>query len=88
VVPRGFDQPQTAIRMSRLGVARTLPWRRESAKRLTSELCALLSDDRYRRNAIAIQARVTSEDGLSETVRMVDLILGGREPRSRESAGA
>ncbi len=51
VVPRGFDQPQTAVRMSRLGVARTLPWRRESAKRLTSELRALLSDDRYRRNA-------------------------------------
>ena len=52
--------------MSRLGVSRTLAWRRESAKRLTSELSALLSDDRYCRNATAIQARVTSEDGLSE----------------------
>jgi rhamnosyltransferase subunit B len=77
VVPRGFDQPQTAIRMKRLGVARTLPWRRESTKHLTSELSALLGDDRYRRNAVAIQARATSEDGLSETVRMVDLILRG-----------
>ena len=74
--------------MSRLGVSRTLAGRRESAKRLTSELSALLSDDRYRRNAIAMQARVTGEDGISETVRMVDLILGGREPRSRESTGA
>jgi UDP:flavonoid glycosyltransferase YjiC (YdhE family) len=63
--------------MKRLGVARTLPWRRESTKRLTSELSALLGDDRYRRNAVAIQARATSEDGLSETVRMVDLILRG-----------
>lgn len=77
VVPRGFDQPQTAIRMTRLGVARTLHWRRESAKHLTSELSALLSDDRYRRNAVAIQGRLTSEDGLSETVRTVDLILRG-----------
>lgn len=77
VVPRGFDQPQTALRMTRLGVARTLPWRRESTKHLTSELSALLSDERYRRNAVAIQARLTSEDGLSETVRMVDRILRG-----------
>ena len=77
VVPRGFDQPQTALRITRLGVARTLPWRRESTKHLTSELSTLLSDDRYRRNALAVQARLIGEDGLSETVRMVDLILRG-----------
>ena len=77
VVPRGFDQPQTALRMVRLGVARALPWRRRSAKHLTSELSSLLSDDRYRQHAVAIQARVTSEDGLAETVRMVELILRG-----------
>jgi rhamnosyltransferase subunit B len=77
VVPRGFDQPQTAIRMTRLGVARTLPWRRESTKHLASELSVLLSDDGYRRNAVAVQGRLTSEDGLSESVRMVELILCG-----------
>jgi rhamnosyltransferase subunit B len=75
VVPRGFDQPQTAIRMTRLGVARSLPWRRETAKHLAGELTALLGDQRYRRNAVAIQARLTSEDGLRETTRTVDLIL-------------
>ena len=63
--------------MTRLGVARAVPWRRVTAKHLTSELSALLSDERYGRNALAIQARVTSEDGLSETVRMVDLVLRG-----------
>ena len=31
----------------------------------------------YRRNALAVQARLTSEDGLSETVRRVDVILRG-----------
>jgi UDP:flavonoid glycosyltransferase YjiC (YdhE family) len=75
VVPRGFDQPQTALRMTRLGVARTLPWRRESTERLTRELRALLGNDRYRRHAVAIQARLASEDGLSATVQTVDLIL-------------
>ena len=77
VVPRGFDQPQTAIRMTRLGVARTLPWRRESSTHLTSELSALLSDDRYGRKAIAVQRRLSSEDGLSESIRAVDRILSG-----------
>ena len=77
VVPRGLEQPQTALRVTRLGVARTLPWRRESTQHLTRELSTLLSDDHYRRNALAVQARLTSEDGLSETVRMVDLILRG-----------
>ena len=72
-----LTSPRPRIRMTRLGVARTLPWRRESAKHLTGELSALLSDDRYRRNVVAIQARLTSEDGLSETVRTVDLILRG-----------
>ena len=63
--------------MTRLGVARTLPWRRESTQHLSRELSALLSDDRYRQNAVAVQTRLTSEDGLSESVRMVDLILRG-----------
>lgn len=77
VIPRGFDQPQTAIRMTRLGVARTLPWRRESTKHLTRELAALLKDGRYRQNAVAMQARLSSEDGLNESVRGVNLALRG-----------
>jgi rhamnosyltransferase subunit B len=77
VVPRGFDQPHTALRMSRLGVARTLPWRRENTAHLTRELSALLGDDHYRRNAVAVQARLASEDGLAESVRMVELVLRG-----------
>ena len=75
VIPRGFDQPQTAFRMTRLGVARALPWRRESTAHLTGELRALLSHDRYRRNAAALQARLADENGLQESVRLVDLIV-------------
>jgi rhamnosyltransferase subunit B len=75
VIPRGFDQPQTAFRMTRLGVARALAWRRESTQRLARELRALLSDDRYRRNAAALQARLADENGLAESARRVDLIM-------------
>ncbi len=61
--------------MTRLGVARALPWRRESTERLTREPRALLSDDRYRRNAAALQARLADDNGLHESVRQVDLIM-------------
>jgi rhamnosyltransferase subunit B len=77
VIPRGFDQPQTAVRMTRLGVARTLPWRRESTKHLTRELTALLNDGRYLHNALALQARLSSDDGLSESIRRIDLAVRG-----------
>lgn len=76
VIPRGFDQPQTAFRMTRLGVARALPWRRATTAHLAGELTALLSQDRYRRKAASLQSRLSGEDGLRESVRRVDLILG------------
>jgi rhamnosyltransferase subunit B len=75
VVPRGFDQPHTAARMAGLGVARAVPWRRATSARLSSELGALLGDRRYRANATALQARLAGEDGLAETVRMIEQIL-------------
>lgn len=77
VIPRGFDQPQPAVRMTRLGVARTLPWRRESTRHLTRELDALLTDGHYLHNALALQARLSSEDGLRESIRRIDLALRG-----------
>lgn len=75
VIPRGFDQPQTAFRMTRLGVARALPWRRESTEHLARELRALLSEDRYRRNAAVLRARLADENGLDAAVRHVELIM-------------
>ena len=76
VVPRAFDQPQTAIRMRRLGVARTLPWTRASTERLADELRALLADRAYRDAAVAVQDRLAAEDGLRNAIAAVDSVLG------------
>jgi rhamnosyltransferase subunit B len=76
IVPRAFDQPQTAIRMRRLGVARTLPWARASSGRLADELRALLIDRAYRDAAIAIRDRLAEEDGLRNAIAAVDSVLG------------
>jgi hypothetical protein len=40
-------------------------------------LDALLRADRYRHNAAALQARLAGEDGLTKTVRKIELILHG-----------
>ena len=77
VVPRGFDQPQTAARITRLGVGRTLAWRHATSRRLRSELDTLLRADHYRQNAATLQARLAREEGLAKTVRKIELILHG-----------
>jgi len=77
VVPRAFDQPQTAIRMQRLGVARTLPWARASTDRLARELSALLSDASYREAAAAVRERLATEDGLGNSIAVIDSLLPG-----------
>ena len=79
VVPRGHDQPQTAARVTKLGVARTLPWRKASTPNLRRELEALLSDDRYRQHAATLQATLASEDGLHRAVDAVNSALRDRK---------
>lgn len=80
VVPRAFDQPQTAIRVRRLGVARTLPWARATAERLARELGALLGDGDYRDAAVAVQDRLAGEDGLRNAIAAVDSALRAEPP--------
>jgi rhamnosyltransferase subunit B len=72
VVPRGFDQPQTAARVTELGVARTLPWRRASSEKLRRELGALLADEHYSEHAAKLRAKLADEDGLAQSVEAVN----------------
>ncbi|MBV9917289.1 MAG: glycosyltransferase family 1 protein [Solirubrobacterales bacterium] len=74
IVPRGFDQPQSSVRMVRLGVARSLTWRRANTTRLTAELRGLLEDSGYRRRAGELRARLIGEDGLGSAVRRIGLL--------------
>jgi rhamnosyltransferase subunit B len=75
IVPRGFDQPQTALRMSRLGVARTIPWGRASAPRLERGLARVLSTDAYRQRASAIAAALQQEHGLDNAIGAIERLL-------------
>jgi UDP:flavonoid glycosyltransferase YjiC (YdhE family) len=72
IVPRGFDQPQTASRMIKLGVARSLAWRMANQRRLHRELVALIGQDLYRQRAVGLQARLAKEDGLAQAIEAVN----------------
>lgn len=61
VVPLAFDQPDNARRAVALGVARSLPIGRASARRLVRELSALLGDDTIARSAARVAADPQSD---------------------------
>jgi UDP:flavonoid glycosyltransferase YjiC (YdhE family) len=76
IVPRGFDQPQTALRMSSLGVAVVTPWSRASEATLQRALAELLSTDRFREKASAIAAGLAEEPGLDNAVDAIERAVG------------
>ena len=75
IVPRGFDQPQTALRMSRLGVATVIPWSRASAPALQRALATLLSADGYRRRAPGFARWLQQERGLDDATAALEQAL-------------
>lgn len=75
IVPRGFDQPQTALRMSRLGVATIIPWRRASAPALEHGLANLLRANGYRDRASTIATSLRQERGLDKAADAIERAL-------------
>ena len=64
VIPFGFDQPDNADRVLRLGLARTLSRRAYTAPRAAAELAALLGEPRYAARAAVVGRTVQNEDGV------------------------
>jgi sterol 3beta-glucosyltransferase len=79
-VPRGFDQPQTALLMSRLGVATIFPWRRASAAAIERGLASLLSTASYRHWAAALDTWLAQERGLETATDVIEQLSACGEP--------
>jgi UDP:flavonoid glycosyltransferase YjiC (YdhE family) len=73
IVPVSFDQPDNAHRTAKLGVSRTLPFRKVTAAVMTRELERLLAEPSHRLRAEEVGAIVREEDGAA---RAADLIGG------------
>jgi UDP:flavonoid glycosyltransferase YjiC (YdhE family) len=63
VMPCAWDQPDTAERAARLGIARTISPRRYTPARVAAELHRLLNDPKYAQRASMVGIQVRQEDG-------------------------
>lgn len=74
VVPWSHDQPDNAARVTRLGVARTIPRNEYTATRVKSELQLLLNNESYKTKAIDIGNQVQSENGIRTACDTIEKI--------------
>jgi len=72
ITPVGGDQFDNAARAVRLGVARTIPHRRYTARRAAEELSRLLEDRRCADQAAAVGKRIRCEDGVRATADVIE----------------
>jgi rhamnosyltransferase subunit B len=76
VVPYSHDQPDNAMRVARLGVARTIVRDRYRAGRVAAELHALLSGDRYSSAARRTAIGMAGEEGVRAACDGLEAALG------------
>jgi UDP:flavonoid glycosyltransferase YjiC (YdhE family) len=77
VVPFAHDQPDNAVRVERLGVARWVAATRYEARRSARLLGELLRGTRYTARAAAVGREVRSEDGPAAACDAIDAALAG-----------
>lgn len=87
VIPFGFDQPDNAERLRRLGVAGVLPRRRFSLRRLTAELGLVLASKEMRARAKEFAGRIEPERDLEDSIRALEK-LGAASGAGREVRAA
>ena len=71
ITPVSFDQPDNAARTARLGVSRTLPFRKATAQALAQELRLLLDDPAHAEHAAGIGDTVRLEDGAARAAELI-----------------
>jgi rhamnosyltransferase subunit B len=76
ITPVWFDQPDNAARAVKLGVARSLPFRRVTVARLMRQLRPLLADAKYATAARELAATLGTGDGAVVAAGCIEQMLG------------
>jgi len=71
VVPKGFDQPDTAARVEALGIGLAVPWHKRH-RRLAPTLHQVLSEPLFGQQAAALGAVVREEDGATMSADIIE----------------
>ncbi|HEV8059252.1 MAG TPA: nucleotide disphospho-sugar-binding domain-containing protein [Gemmataceae bacterium] len=75
VMPYAHDQPDNAYRVTKLGIARTIPRRRYTAERAALEIRELLDEPLYAQRASEIGEKVRQEDGVRAACDALEEVL-------------
>jgi UDP:flavonoid glycosyltransferase YjiC (YdhE family) len=75
IVPFGWDQPDNAVRVERLGAGIHLPRSAYSVNSATAELERLLTEKRFSECAARVGEQVRAEDGLNEACNAIEALL-------------
>ena len=78
VVPHGFDQPDNAARVARLGVGDVLPASRYRADVAAAKLRALLMDEGVAARALRAAAVIRAENGASVAADVIEQVIARR----------
>jgi UDP:flavonoid glycosyltransferase YjiC (YdhE family) len=78
IVPYGWDQPDNAARVERLGVGLHAPRSKYSASTAAAALKRLLGEPRFAARAAEVAARVRKEDGLTAACDAIESVLAVR----------
>jgi UDP:flavonoid glycosyltransferase YjiC (YdhE family) len=75
IVPYGWDQPDNALRVQRLGIGLYLSRNAYSAKSASAALERLLNDSSFAGRAAEVGSRLREEDGLTPACDAIESIL-------------
>jgi UDP:flavonoid glycosyltransferase YjiC (YdhE family) len=75
VVPFAHDQPDNARRLERLGISRTLPFKRCSVRGMACALKVLTEDQSFSARAAMIGQKVRTEDGVEAACVAIEALL-------------
>jgi rhamnosyltransferase subunit B len=78
VMPCGFDQPDNAARVKKIGAGLTISRNRYNAHTAARQLERLLTDPAYATNAEQIAHRIQSEDGIGAACNAIERLLDSR----------
>jgi len=74
ITPVAFDQPDNAHRAARLGVARVLPFRHLTTKRLVENLRPLFEEGKYKEKAVTVGENIRRENGAQQACDLLEKI--------------
>jgi UDP:flavonoid glycosyltransferase YjiC (YdhE family) len=77
-LPCGFDQPDNAARVKRIGAGLTISRNRYKANTVARQLNRLFTNPAYTKNAERIARRIQSEDGIGAACDAIERLLDSR----------